>query len=463
LEGLIKTYKIIDAINRKAGLTASWLALAMVLVQFSVVVSRYVFAVGSVPAQETIWYMHGSLFMLGAGYTLLRDGHVRVDVFYRESSAKKRAKVDLFGIIVFLIPTSLFILYSSSSYIVNSWNVLEGSTETNGLPLTYVLKTVIPIATLLLLMQAVSMGIQTVITLRGGEDRKPEMPDETGTLVSNPRADCNRVLTLAIYLFAIELFTFIISIAQIGLTISIGRLVVLTVLLYLAFRGKNSGRVALVVGLFVAAGFSIYTASVASGDPGAILTVLSYGNVAGAVILTIVPWTEESTPRKLPAFGPGFAVVVAVVVYVLASEMVWLVDTLVTLSGGITIKTLPSWVGPALLRILLVAAVAAAFFRGSTVARWTLTALLVSGFVYSLLQTLYSPAEGVFPLVGTGGIVVGVLHLLVAGYLMRSETVGRFLEDQRQAKRELVPIKEISVEADPPNPPGQNIDPQETA
>ena len=69
----------------------------MVLVQFALVLMRYVFGVGNVLIQESMWYMHGTLFMAAAGYTLLQDGHVRVDIFYREASARRKALVDLFG------------------------------------------------------------------------------------------------------------------------------------------------------------------------------------------------------------------------------------------------------------------------------------------------------------------------------------------------------------------------------
>ena len=71
----------IDAANSVIGRTTAWLALIMVLVQFVVVMMRYVFGVGSIMMQESVIYMHAFLFMLGAGYTLLQGGHVRVDIF----------------------------------------------------------------------------------------------------------------------------------------------------------------------------------------------------------------------------------------------------------------------------------------------------------------------------------------------------------------------------------------------
>ena len=73
--------RIIDLLNERLGRLVAWGALAMVLAQALVVLLRYVFAIGSIPLQESIWYLHGMLFMLGAGYTLLLDGHVRIDIF----------------------------------------------------------------------------------------------------------------------------------------------------------------------------------------------------------------------------------------------------------------------------------------------------------------------------------------------------------------------------------------------
>ena len=163
----------IDSLNERVGRIVAWTALAMVLVQFVVVILRYVFAWGSIPAQESIWYFHGVLFMLGAGYTLLKDGHVRVDIVYRESSPRRKAMIDLFGVIVFLLPVCILIWGMSWSYVLNSWRVLEGSTETSGLPTIYLLKTIIPIFVILLALEGVSLGIKSFLVIIGVEEKLP--------------------------------------------------------------------------------------------------------------------------------------------------------------------------------------------------------------------------------------------------------------------------------------------------
>ena len=159
--------RLIDRINMGVGRTVMWLAIVMALVQFTVVIMRYVFSIGSIPMQEAIWYMHGLLFMLGAGYALLYDGHVRVDIFYREARSRTRAWTDLLGGLVFLVPLCFVTLYYSYSYVGNSWRVREGSTEISGLPFIYLLKTSIWVFAVLLGLQAVAMVLRGLLHLLG--------------------------------------------------------------------------------------------------------------------------------------------------------------------------------------------------------------------------------------------------------------------------------------------------------
>ncbi|MGB6085137.1 TRAP transporter small permease subunit, partial [Parvibaculum sp.] len=123
----------IDALNEHVGRVVSLLALLMVLVQFIVVLQRYVFGIGSIWMQESIVYMHGFLFMLVAGYTLLHNGHVRVDVFYRTMSLRAKAWVDLLGTIFLIWPLCYLIFIVSLPYVEASWAVREGSRETSGI------------------------------------------------------------------------------------------------------------------------------------------------------------------------------------------------------------------------------------------------------------------------------------------------------------------------------------------
>ncbi|MBL4747984.1 MAG: TRAP transporter small permease subunit [Magnetovibrio sp.] len=120
----------INAVNDTIGRAVSYIAILMVLVQLSVVVLRYVFSLNFIMMQEGVVYLHAALFMLGAAYTLLHEGHVRVDIFYRTAPANVKAWVDLIGALVFLLPICGLILWASLPYVVSSWAVFEGSPET---------------------------------------------------------------------------------------------------------------------------------------------------------------------------------------------------------------------------------------------------------------------------------------------------------------------------------------------
>lgn len=158
---------VLDSVNVIIGNVASWLALLMVMMQFAVVIMRYVFAWGSIQMQESIWYMHGLLFMLAVGYTLLKDGHVRVDVIYRNASEKKKAVIDLLGTIIFLLPICYITWTMSWTYVLNSWDVLETSIEGSGLPYIYLFKTVILVFVVLLFLQGLAVVMRCIMVLLG--------------------------------------------------------------------------------------------------------------------------------------------------------------------------------------------------------------------------------------------------------------------------------------------------------
>jgi len=160
----------IDRFNRSVGECVAWLALFMVLVQFAVVLTRYIFGYGSIFMQESIIYMHGLLFLLGAGYTLLQNGHVRVDIFYRAATPRRKAMVDLFGVLFLLGPVCIAMALFSWPYVMNAWRILESSKETSGIPAVFLLKSAILAFLLLLLLQGVSMALHALRRLAGCPD-----------------------------------------------------------------------------------------------------------------------------------------------------------------------------------------------------------------------------------------------------------------------------------------------------
>ena len=143
----------LDQFNEWLGRSVAWLTLAMVLLTFGIVVARYVFNVGSIAIQELIIYLHAAVFLLGAGYTLRHEQHVRVDIFYKAMSPRRQAWTDILGVLLLLLPTCGFIFWISLEYVASSWSILEGSREAGGLALVYLLKTLIPLFALLLVAQ----------------------------------------------------------------------------------------------------------------------------------------------------------------------------------------------------------------------------------------------------------------------------------------------------------------------
>jgi len=159
----------IDGLTAAIGRTVAWCLLVMVIAQVVVVLMRYVLGLGSIWLQETILYAHAALFMLAAAWTLQQGGHVRVDIFYAEASVRRKALIDLFGALVLLFPFAIALLWVSASYVGRSWAVLEHSRETSGLPLVFLLKTLIPLFAILLGLQGLSQSIRAVLALSVNE------------------------------------------------------------------------------------------------------------------------------------------------------------------------------------------------------------------------------------------------------------------------------------------------------
>ncbi|UWQ74629.1 TRAP transporter small permease subunit [Leisingera sp. M658] len=150
----------LDGINRGLANVVRWLALIMVLTQFAIVVGRYVFGVNSIAAQESVLYMHATLFMLAAGYTLLVDKHVRVDVFYAGLSPRSQHRIDIFGHLFLLLPSMAALLYWSWPSVRNSWAIFEGPIAVGGIEAVFLLKSLIPAFCVLVMLQSAALLIR---------------------------------------------------------------------------------------------------------------------------------------------------------------------------------------------------------------------------------------------------------------------------------------------------------------
>lgn len=159
--------QLLDRLSNRVGTAVSWLAIALVLLQFTLVLMRYVYGLNFVFLQEGLLYMHGTLFLLAAGYTLLHNGHVRVDLLYREADEHTKARVNLLGGLLFLAPVCALLWWATWPFVEIAWQSREGSTEASGLPFKYLYKSVILVFVTLLSLQGISQILKAALQLSG--------------------------------------------------------------------------------------------------------------------------------------------------------------------------------------------------------------------------------------------------------------------------------------------------------
>lgn len=165
--------RAVSAVNRWVGLVLSWLSLAVVLVCFTVVVQRYVFHISFVWMQDLYIWLSGAMFTGVAGFAFLRDDHVRVDIFYRPWSVRRKAIADLFGVVVFLIPFVSVVAIYAWSFVARSWGLHEASANVGGMPGLFVLKSFILVFCALVGLQGLAWGARSILVLRGAEELLP--------------------------------------------------------------------------------------------------------------------------------------------------------------------------------------------------------------------------------------------------------------------------------------------------
>jgi TRAP-type mannitol/chloroaromatic compound transport system permease small subunit len=164
--------KAINGLTAITGRAVSWLSLLLVLVVIAVVLSRYLLGIGSIALQESVTYIHAAIFMLGLAFTLQRGGHVRVDIFYRNYSQRRKALVDLVGGIVLLLPLCVLIFISSWDYVAASWTILEASSENDGIAAIYLLKTLMVIMPVTLGLQGIAEILSSILILSGDSQQQ---------------------------------------------------------------------------------------------------------------------------------------------------------------------------------------------------------------------------------------------------------------------------------------------------
>jgi TRAP-type mannitol/chloroaromatic compound transport system permease small subunit len=157
----------IDNFNEYFGRMVSWATLLLVAVTFTDVVMRYFFNTSYVFTQELEWHIFAFIFLMGAGYTLKHDGHVRVEVFYGKLGRKGKAWINLVGVLFFLVPSCLLFIKTGIPFVVKSFHVMEGSPDPGGIPFRFLLKACIPAGYALILLQGISLGIDSLLGVLG--------------------------------------------------------------------------------------------------------------------------------------------------------------------------------------------------------------------------------------------------------------------------------------------------------
>lgn len=165
--------RAINMLNKIVGNVVATFALAIVLVCFAVVVERYLFSTTRLWMQDLYVWLNGAMFTAVAGYALFRNQHVRVDIFYRPASNRRKAFADLIGVCVFLLPFMYVVTTYSLPYVQRSWRFMEGSANIGGMPGLYILKSFLLVFTALVALQGVAMLIRSVLILANREDLVP--------------------------------------------------------------------------------------------------------------------------------------------------------------------------------------------------------------------------------------------------------------------------------------------------
>ncbi|MEM9821637.1 MAG: TRAP transporter small permease subunit [Bacteroidota bacterium] len=154
-----------NSINEWIGKSVSWLTTTLVLLVCFDVARRALFDTTAAWIMELEWHLFALIFLLGAGYSLKRDRHVRVDLFYAKFSAKDKALVNLLGTLLFLIPWCILIIYFSYFYALDAYIIGEVSPDPGGLPARYLIKFAITLGISLLLLQAMAMAASSALIL----------------------------------------------------------------------------------------------------------------------------------------------------------------------------------------------------------------------------------------------------------------------------------------------------------
>ncbi len=159
--------KFINATITVAGVLAALALVALVLLVAYDATVRYLFSSGSIALQELEWHLFDLLIMFAIAYTLKRNAHVRVDIFYEHFSERSKAWIDLIAQLLFVLPLSLLIVYVGVEFVALSFSQMEGSSNPGGLPYRFLVKALMPLAFVLLMLQSLKEVVTSLQRLKG--------------------------------------------------------------------------------------------------------------------------------------------------------------------------------------------------------------------------------------------------------------------------------------------------------
>ena len=153
---------LIDKLTDNIANGLLYILIVLIVLVFSTVFFRYIFNMSYIIIQELIMYLHALIFMFGISYALKENSHVKIDVLYNSLNKRTQRVISIAGLVSFILPTALFIIYISIDMVTQSWMILEGSSEAGGLNLVFILKSLIPISGGLIFLQGISELIKHI-------------------------------------------------------------------------------------------------------------------------------------------------------------------------------------------------------------------------------------------------------------------------------------------------------------
>jgi TRAP-type mannitol/chloroaromatic compound transport system permease small subunit len=177
VKALLALARLIDALTERVGRVVIWLVLTATLISAGNAMIRYTLGESSNAWLEIQWYLFGAMFLLGAGYTLKHNGHVRIDIFYNRFGPRGQAWIDLVGGLLFLMPMAMLLAWLAWPMFHEAWITQEMSPDAGGL-LRWPVKLLLPLGFGLLALQGVAEVIKRIGVLSGHLALPREAPEE---------------------------------------------------------------------------------------------------------------------------------------------------------------------------------------------------------------------------------------------------------------------------------------------